>query len=264
MLKEMTRSDWLEMLGIPEARIPDAVILRGTRNLRRQRDIHAERFDDVLDIGSPNGLFEDIFLARHRGLNIAYASVYGDSMASEITHLFGVLGARLVIQTGCCGGLQLGVQTGDLIIPSKAIPGEGAAQYYLRENQKPRASAELIRPAASLVRSCWPYHTGEIYTTSALLAEGRAELEAWQDAGYAAVDMETATTFAVAQYFNMARVAVLFVFDNPLFGDTLVDTDDERAARRTRGEDAMRDVVTRLLDQLDQDGIPSAPIAPTP
>lgn len=250
MLRDLTRADWLEMLEIPEDRIPDVLLLRGTRNLRRQRDIHAERFRDVLEIGSPNGLFEDLFLGRHDGMKIAYASVYGDSMASEIAHVFGVLGTKHVIQTGCCGGLQPGVHTGDLMIPGRAVSGEGAARYYVNETANLRASAELVRPAASLVRSCWPYHTGVMFTTSALLAEGRTELEGWADAGYAAVDMETATTFAVAEHFGMNRVSISFVFDNPLLGDTLVDTGDEGGARRQRGEEAMKDVLTRLLDYI--------------
>jgi purine-nucleoside phosphorylase len=255
MLRELTRDEWLKMLEIPEDRVPEVALLRGTRNLHRQRDIHAERFNDVVDIGSPNGLFEDIFLGRHKRLNIGYASVYGDSMASEMTHLFGVIGTKLVIQTGCCGGLQPGVQPGDLVIPSRAIPGEGASQYYLGEDKVPRASSEMLRPTASLVRSCWPYHTGVMFTTAALLAEGKAELESWRDAGHAAVDMETATTFAVAGHFNMKRIAVLFVFDNPLAGDRLVDTEEEQHARRERGEEAMHDVVTRLLDQIAENGL---------
>jgi purine-nucleoside phosphorylase len=255
MLRDLTRNDWLTMLQIPEQRVPEVVLLRGTRNLHRQRDIHAARFEDILDIGSPNGLFEDIFLARHRSLNVGYASVYGDSMASEITHLFGVLGTKLIIQTGCCGGLQPGVQTGDLVIPGRAVSGEGASQYYIPDGKNPRASADILRQAASQVRSCWAYHTGIMFTTSALLAEGRKELESWRDAGHAAVDMETATTFAVAQSFDMKRISILFVFDNPLSSGSLVDTEDEHAARRARGEDAMQDVVTRLLDQIERDGL---------
>jgi purine-nucleoside phosphorylase len=263
MLKDLSGPDWIKMLGIPADRVPRVAILRGTRNLRRQYERYSARFSDLVELGSPNGLFEDLFIARHGDMNVGYASVYGCSMASEITHLFGVLGTRLIIQTGCCGGLQPGVQTGDLVIPGRAIPGEGAAQYYMTGEESPRASADLIRPAASLVRSCWPYHTGVMYTTSALLAEGQEELEAWQDAGHAAVDMETATTFAVAQFFDMKRLAVLYVFDNPLYGDSLVDTHEERNARRQRGEEAMTDVVTRLLDKLHRDGIESAPASPT-
>jgi purine-nucleoside phosphorylase len=260
MLKDLTRNDWLEMLEIPAERVPEVVVLRGTRNLRRQRDIHAERFSDVLDIGSPNGLFEDMFLGRHGSLNVGYASVYGDSMASEVTHLFAVLGSKLVIQTGCCGGLQPGVQTGDLLIPAKAIPGEGAAQYYLPPGKSPRPSGELLRIAASEVRSCWAYHTGVMFTTSALLAEGRKELEAWRDAGHAAVDLETATTLAVAQSFGIQRLAVLYVFDNPLSSGSLVDTEEEHAKRREQGEEALRDVLNRLLGYIERNGLPE----PTP
>jgi purine-nucleoside phosphorylase len=256
MLKDLTRNDWIEMLEIPAERVPEVVILRGTRNLRRQRNIHAERFADVLDIGSPNGLFEDMFLGRHGSLNVGYASVYGDSMASEVTHLFSVLGSKLVIQTGCCGGLQPGVQTGDLLIPAKAVPGEGAAQYYLPSGKNPRPSGELLRTAASLVRSCWAYHTGVMFTTSALLAEGRKELEAWRDAGHAAVDLETASTLAVAQSFGIQRLALLYVFDNPLSSGSLVDTEAEHANRREQGEEALRDVLTRLLDHIERDGLP--------
>jgi purine-nucleoside phosphorylase len=59
------------------------------------------------------------------------------------------------------------------------------------------------------------FHRGAIYTTAALLAEGAADLEGWHRQGFAAVDMETATAFAVAAYFGMARAAILYVFDNP-------------------------------------------------
>ena len=40
------------------------------------------------------------------------------------------------------------------------------------------------------------------------------ELARWPRQGFAAVDMETAITFAVAEYFGMARAAILDVFDN--------------------------------------------------
>ena len=41
-----------------------------------------------------------------------------------------------------------------------------------------------------------------------------AELARWPRQGFTAVDMETATTFAVAEYFGIARAAILDVFDN--------------------------------------------------
>ncbi|MEW6202102.1 MAG: hypothetical protein AB1546_09015 [bacterium] len=34
MLKELTKKDWLALLGIPEDMIPAVLVLRGTRNLK--------------------------------------------------------------------------------------------------------------------------------------------------------------------------------------------------------------------------------------
>ena len=112
MLKDLTRSDWLGFLDLPEERIPSILVLRGTRNLRTNYDKHLAFFDDVLEVGSPNALFEDVFIGRRDGVDVGYASVYGAPMASEITHVFAVLGTRLVIQTGVCGALGDGIERG--------------------------------------------------------------------------------------------------------------------------------------------------------
>ena len=62
LLRELTKDDWLKMLEIPKDRIPHAVVLRGTRNLKTRYAAMRERFSRVRDIGSPNGLLEDVFI----------------------------------------------------------------------------------------------------------------------------------------------------------------------------------------------------------
>ena len=130
MLRELTKNDWQRILAIPDESIPQVLILRGTRNLKTQYDVYRQRFSDVMEVGSPNGLIEDILIGEYAGGRVAFASVYGSAMASEVAHLFGVLGTNLVIQTGCCGAWASGIQPGDLFVPTKAYCGEGAAQYY--------------------------------------------------------------------------------------------------------------------------------------
>src|SRR5947207_6771838 len=92
MLKELTRADWLNILSIPEARIPAVLILRGTRNLRAQYQAALPSFTNVLEVGSPNGIFEDVLIGDLHGHGVGFACVYGSSMASEIFHVFGILG----------------------------------------------------------------------------------------------------------------------------------------------------------------------------
>lgn len=130
MLKELTKADWLRILNLPESRIPGVVILRGTRNLRSQYKAMLPNFENVLEVGTPNGILEDVLIGEVRGQSVGFACVYGSSMASEVVHLFGVLGTRAVIQIGYCGALQDDFLAGDLFVANRAFCGEGAAQYY--------------------------------------------------------------------------------------------------------------------------------------
>jgi uridine phosphorylase len=249
MLKDLTRHEWLGFLDLPEERIPSALILRGTRNLRRNYDKHLAYFDDMLEVGSPNALFEDIFIGRRDGMNVGYASVYGAPMASEITHVFAVLGAQLVIQTGVCGALGDDIEAGELVIATDARCAEGAAACYLPGVETVTATPELVAAVMADTAATVPRHAGPVWTTAALLAEGQAEIDAWHGAGYLAADMETASTFAVAEYFGIRRVSILSVFDNPRQGAHLGLTEAHKDAARAAGEAALLTLVFNLIER---------------
>jgi purine-nucleoside phosphorylase len=250
MLKELTKKDWMALLHIPLEKIPKILILRGTRNLKTQYAKHKAYLKDVLEIGSPNGLFEDICIGSYQDTIVGYASVYGDSMASEITHVFGVLGTNLVIQTGCCGALAQEILPGDIVCATTAHSGEGAVQYYTPQKREIQATPDLVE----IIKNDWvsPFnlHKGRIWTTSALLAEGKEEIRNWSDYGYIAVDMESASTFAVAEYFGMKRLSILFVFDNLLQGEQILQTDVEKQERRAKGEQIMMKITFFLIHGL--------------
>jgi len=250
MLKELTKRDWLSWLNVPEERVPKAVILRGTRNLKANYEKHKVFFTNAIEVGSPNGIFEDLLIGEYRGVDVGYASVYGDAMASEITHVFGVLGTSLVIQTGCCGALGDDVIAGDIVCATSAYCGEGAARYYLPGRRTVTASKDLLDLVTPDRIAPVGLHKGSILTTAALLAEGNAEIEEWRSQGHIAVDMETATTFAVAEHFGMRRLSLLFAFDNPRRGDHILLTDAEKQERRTQGEKAMIGLVFAILEEL--------------
>lgn len=248
MLKELRKKDWLSLLNIPENRIPTVLVLRGTRNLKANYTKHAAFFTDIFEVGSPNSIFEDVLIGRYKNIDVGYASVYGDAMASEVTHLFGVLGTSLVIQTGCCGALTDRIQAGDIVCATSAYCGEGAAQYYLPQTQEINASLGLVEGIPSLGTTSVATHKGRIWTTSALLAEGTAEIQDWSDQGYIAVDMETASTFAVAEYFGIQRLSLLFTFDNPSQGDHILLSDTEKQKRRENGEQILIDTVFDIIE----------------
>ena len=253
MLRELKKKDWLSLLGIPEDRIPRVLVLRGTRNLERYYAAYRERFTNVLDLCGPNGVLEDIFIGDLNGDPVAYASVYGAPMASEVTHVFGVLGTRLVIQTGCCGGIADGLLAGDLFIATSAYSGEGASQYYKTTGKTTAASVRFDEAVTETESAGISLRSGTIFTTSALFAEGVAEIEKWHARGFSAVDMETSATFAVAEHFGMDRGSILFVFDNPRQGDHALLEDEEKDRRRGIGNQLMIDMALAAV-QRREDG----------
>jgi purine-nucleoside phosphorylase len=104
--------------------------------------------------------------------------------------------------------------------------------FYKTDGKWVSAATELFPPEIRAQLAAQDYHRGAIYTTAALLAEGMADLERWFQQGFAAVDMETATTFAVAEHFGMDRLAILYVFDNPRRREHLLLTEEDKDARR--------------------------------
>jgi purine-nucleoside phosphorylase len=247
MLKELTRADWLSILNLPERRVPLVLLLRGTRNLRHWYRAAQEHFTNVLELGTPNGVLDDLFVADLGPYPVAYASVYGAPMASEVAHVFGVLGTRLVIQIGNCGALADDLAAGDLFSASEACCGDGASHYYAPGEARVAASLDPREWIPAGRADTAAVRRGRIYTTSALLAEGRDDLEAWHQDGCAAVDLETAATFAVAKHFGMDRTSLVYVFDKPRRNEHILLDDAERAERRRRGNATMVKLVLDLI-----------------
>jgi purine-nucleoside phosphorylase/ribosomal protein S18 acetylase RimI-like enzyme len=250
MLKELTKSDWLKILGLPESRVPSALIVRGTRNFRARYRALRPHFDDALDLGTPNGILEDVLVGDVRGCPVGFACVYGAPMASEVVHVFGVLGTRAVIQIGNCGALADGMAAGDLFVAERAYCGEGAAQYYKPDGKWVQASTSLVQSRTLLALRPEERHVGSIYSTAALFAEGTDDVERWFAEGFAAVDMEAAATYAVAEHFGTERVAVLYGFDNPRRREHLLLSDAQKDVRRAAGNERMQRLALDLAVEV--------------
>ncbi len=250
MLKELTKADWLRILNLPAARVPQVLILRGTRNLRSHYQAMLPYFDNVFEVGTPNGILEDVLIGEVRGRPVGFACVYGSPMASEVVHVFGTLGTRAVLQTGNCGALADDLGAGDLFIADRAYCGEGAAQYYKQDGKWATATLDLLRSRTLAGLSLGAYRTGAIYTTAALFAEGESDVERWFRDGFAAVDLETAATYAVAEYFGMARLSILYGFDNPRRREHLLLSDAQKEVRRAAANRTTMQLALDLAAEL--------------
>ena len=250
-LMEITRSEWLQAMKLPEADIPDTVIVEGSWWRQQRTDWRLGYLTDVRELEFP-----DIFWGQWTGENgetkkVVYCCAYGAARVVEIIHLFGVLGCKLAVQIGTCGGLQPHLKTGDIILPTAAIGREGVAHLY-GAVEAALGSPEWIDKAEAQLRARQQTtERGTHLTWSSIFAQNGSMINEWHQAGYLSVDMETATTFAVAAHYGMPAVSMLVVWDDLTRGRSFLDPlSKEELAALDQANESVYEVALGLAEKL--------------
>jgi DeoD family purine-nucleoside phosphorylase len=169
-------------------------------------------------------------------LTIQSTGIGGPSAAIVIAELAD-LGAATLLRVGTCGGLSHDLVLGQLLIADEAIVDDGTSRALgagERIAGTPELLVELQRGAGGLAR------TGAVVSTD-LFYDGPPDAEqGWIEQGALAVEMETATLFALASRRGLRAGSLLIVSDlllptrRRIAGDLLQD------AERRMGELAAR------------------------
>lgn len=217
-IMDIPAAEWLAAMKLAPEDVPDVVIVEGSWWRQQRTDWRLSYLTDVRELEFP-----DIFWGRWRDKKVAFCCAYGAARTVEIIHLFGVLGTKLAVQIGTCGGLQSHLAPGDIILPEVALCREGVAHMY-GAHDAVLASPEWVQRAESAlqVRGLTTYR-GTHVTWPSLFTETPQMMEAWHRAGILSVEMEAATTLAVARYFNMAALALVVVWDDLTRGRRFLD-----------------------------------------
>jgi purine-nucleoside phosphorylase len=98
------------------------------------------------------------------------------------------------------------------------------------------------------------WHEGPVFNTPAFMAEKWEDVLRWQAEGYAGVEMEAATTYAIAAHFGVPAACLLYLLDNLIEERAIThNTAEERArilARRALVEDVALALATG--DEVDR------------
>jgi purine-nucleoside phosphorylase len=243
---ELTAGEWRQALELPEEETPDVVIVEGSWWREQRTRQRLGYLHEVRELKFP-----DIFWGRWSNKKVVFCCAYGAARTVEIIHLFGILGAKLAVQIGTCGGLQAQLKPGDIVLPQVAICREGVAQIY-GALEAVAGSAEWIERAQRLLKQRGHQtYSGLHLTWATLFGQTGRMIETWQRAGYLAVDMETATTFAVADYFQMPAVSMLVVWDDLTRNRTFLEPlPAEEQAALERSNQAVFETALALAEQL--------------
>ena len=156
----------------------------------------------------------------------------GPSAAIVIAEL-AELGARRLIRVGTCGGLDSRLALGGLVVVDEALAEDGVGRA-LADGRPLRPDPEL---RSALTGAAGPQAlVGPVVSTDLFYDTPPGQANSWRERGAVAVEMETATLFALAARRGLQTAALLLVSDL-LSGDRVrISQEELRAAEPRLGE----------------------------
>lgn len=121
-------------------------------------------------------------------------------------------GATTFCVVGFAGSLRADLTPGDVVLVDRALRDEGTSHHYLESRPYVDAS-ESVRRSLEAALEGDDYAVGATWTTDAPYRETAAEVERYREDGVLTVDMEAATTFAIAARRDVEAGAIFTISD---------------------------------------------------
>ncbi len=144
----------------------------------------------------------------------------GSPAAGIIAHCISFLDEiNSVLMLGMCGGIDIELEIGELLIPTASVRDEGTSKHYLPQNVPAQPTFWINRICEEVIRRelrTIP-RKGIMLTTDYRMWEFDKEfIEYILKQRIIAIDMEIATLFSVAYALNLPIGALMLISDLPL------------------------------------------------
>jgi len=245
MYRAFTPPAIAELLGIDlEADHPVGLILHGCYDMPAA----TQRWRDRLANARVARKAFNVVIGRHGDATVWYVPVLGAPLAAFAVHGACALGARSVVQIGSFGSTRRNLEVGDLLLVTGAGRGDAVSDWYLPAGEPATADESLNeRVRAALRARGVPWHEGTVFTTPAFLAETWDDVVRWEQEGYAGVEMEAATTFAVAKHFGVPAVALIYLLDNLIAERHLLDNTLPERERVQQARELVQEIALQVV-----------------
>ena len=174
-------------------------------------------------------------------VSVTSTGIVGPSASIAMQELVNV-GADTFIRVGTCGGMDINVKGGDVVIATGAIRMEGTSREYAPVEFPAVANLDVINALVSSAKNLgYSYHTGVVQCKDSFYGQHSPDVmpvsyelknkwEAWKRLGCLASEMESAALFIVASFLKV-RVGSVFLtvanqereklnLENPVVHDT--------------------------------------------
>jgi len=189
----------------------------------------AETFlTDVVQVNAERGLLG--FTGTYDGNRVSVqATGMGCPTAAIVMEELVTLGVKRFLRVGTCGGLQLDLHIGDLVVALSAVPADGTARHYVDgEPHAPTASWDLVHAAVHAAKELGlPVRVGPIVSSDTFYDPDSGRHNRWSQRGLLAVEMEAAVIFTIAALRGVQAGCLLTVSDYAVHGEAVARISDE-------------------------------------
>lgn len=225
-------------IGLKEGDAGKYVILPG--DPKRCKKI-AEYFDNAELIADRREYTTYTGYLNGEKVTVTSTGIGGPSASIALEELVKI-GAEKFIRVGTCGGIDINVKGGDIVVATGAVRMEGTSKEYAPIEFPAVADLDITN---ALVEACKnlnnPFHTGIVQCKDSFYGQHSPEKspvsydlinkwEAWKRLGCKASEMESAALFVVGSALNV-KVGSVFLtvanqereklnLDNPVIHDT--------------------------------------------
>ena len=225
-------------IGLKEGDAGKYVILPG--DPKRCKKI-AEYFDNAELIADRREYTTYTGYLNGEKVTVTSTGIGGPSASIALEELVKI-GAKKFIRVGTCGGIDIDVKGGDIVVATGAVRMEGTSKEYAPIEFPAVADLDITN---ALVEACKklnnPFHTGIVQCKDSFYGQHSPEKspvsydlinkwEAWKRLGCKASEMESAALFVVGSALNV-KVGSVFLtvanqereklnLDNPVIHDT--------------------------------------------
>ena len=134
----------------------------------------------------------------------------GSPQAVDTLETLAELGVKNVISVGMFGAFGEEVESGDVIIPSKAFVEEGTSLHYYETIEFSEPSGELLIKAQKSITGA---KTLPIVSMDAVYRQTFYKEALWREKGAVGVDMETSALYSVGKLLGVNVVSILIASD---------------------------------------------------
>lgn len=196
-------------------------------------------------------------------VTVCSTGIGGPSTAIAVEELV-MCGADTFIRVGTCGGIDLSVKSGDVVIASGAVRQDGTSREYAPLEFPAVSNADVLFALREAARELgYQNHTGVVQAKDSFYGQHSPsrmptsyqltqQWEAWKRLGVLASEMESGTLFTVGSYLRVRCGAVFAcVWNQERFLAGLDTHDDE-----THDTDkAIKVTISALEKLIEQDKI---------